>query len=242
MKPSTAMILAAGLGTRLRPLTDTMPKALVPYNGVPMLETLILKLKEAGFHRIVINVHHFADMIEEFVAAKGNFGMEILFSDERDLLRDTGGGIRHARELLQDDNDAPILFHNVDIISDIDLNALCEECCSKENRDTEALLVATRRKSSRYLLFADDRLRGWIRPDTGETKGRYSDSYERMAFGGIHFISQSLLSLMDSWPDKFSIIDFYLSCADSHKIKACKSSMNAGITDIGKMESLFKSL
>lgn len=235
------MILAAGLGTRLRPLTDTLPKALVPYNGTPMLETLILNLKKAGFRRIVINVHHFADKIEDFVASRNFFGMEILFSDERDLLRDTGGGIRHARKLLLETNgDSPILIHNVDIISDTNLTALCEECCSDYNNSTKAFLVATERKSSRYLLFEDDRLRGWIRPDTGETKGSYSDDYRRMAFGGIHLISPTILPLMDSLPEQFSIIDFYLSIADSHIIRYCKSSSDAKITDIGKMENLFQ--
>ena len=117
-----AMIFAAGLGTRLKPLTDSTPKALLPINGKPMLEHVILKLKDAGFHQIAINVHHLGDQIINFLAANNNFGIQIHISDERDYLLDTGGGIKHATAFLQ--GNEPFLIHNVDILSDIDLRAL----------------------------------------------------------------------------------------------------------------------
>ena len=117
-----AMIFAAGLGTRLKPLTDSTPKALLPINGKPMLEHVILKLKDAGFHQIAINIHHLGDQIINFLAANNNFGIQIHISDERDYLLDTGGGIKHATAFLQ--GNEPFLIHNVDILSDIDLRAL----------------------------------------------------------------------------------------------------------------------
>ena len=113
-----AMIFAAGLGTRLRPLTDTMPKALVPVGGEPLLYHVATKLKGAGFDDLVINIHHFPDMIREYVHLQGDFGIKVYFSDESDLLRETGGGIRHARPFLEGGN---FLVHNVDILSDLDL-------------------------------------------------------------------------------------------------------------------------
>ena len=117
-----AMIFAAGLGTRLRPLTDHMPKALVPVAGVPMLQRVILRLKEAGFHDIVINIHHFGEQILDFLKANDNFGVRILISDERGELLDTGGGILKARPLLDDGE--PFLIHNADILTHIDLAAI----------------------------------------------------------------------------------------------------------------------
>jgi MurNAc alpha-1-phosphate uridylyltransferase len=117
MKPY-ALIFAAGLGTRLKPLTDTMPKALVPVGSVPLLERVILRLKESGYRHIVINVHHFAEQIIDFIEQNDSFGISVAISDERDLLRETGGGIKHAAHLLKSDH---FLVHNVDIISDLDI-------------------------------------------------------------------------------------------------------------------------
>ena len=139
-----AMIFAAGLGTRLKPLTDTMPKALVPVAGQPLLWHVIMKLKGAGFERIVVNVHHFADQIIDYLHANDNFGLDIRISDEREQLLETGGGIKKALPLF--DPSEPILIHNVDILSNLDLNAL----------PTDApLLVVSERKTKRYLQFDD---------------------------------------------------------------------------------------
>ncbi|MBR7049803.1 MAG: NTP transferase domain-containing protein, partial [Prevotella sp.] len=156
-----AMIFAAGLGTRLKPLTDTMPKALVRVGGKPLLEHVVLRLKDAGYERIVVNVHHFADQIIDFLKEQNNFGLDIRISDEREALLETGGGIKKALPLF--DPTEPILIHNVDILSNLDLQSL----------PTDApLLVVSQRQTKRYLLFDDDmRLQGWTNIETGEVKG-----------------------------------------------------------------------
>ena len=161
-----AMIFAAGLGTRLRPLTDNMPKALVPVAGKPMLERVILRLKEAGFNEITVNIHHFGEQIIDFLRAHDNFGTEIHISDERGMLLDTGGGIKKARPFL--DGQEPFLVHNADILTDIDLAGLYRHHLES---DAESTLLVSERKTSRYLLFDDDyHLHGWINKSTGEVK------------------------------------------------------------------------
>ncbi len=236
-----ALILAAGLGTRLRPLTDTMPKALVSYQGVPLLERVILRLKGAGVSHIVINIHHFADQIEEFVSAHDSFGVEIAFSDERDLLRDTGGAIKHAEKLLTRDFEdcpsmSPFVVHNVDIVSDVDLkwffNGYREEV-------SPALLLVNYRKTSRYLLFDKNlNLRGWTNETTGEMKGGISAAdlhdYRKFAFSGIHILSGGLFDIMHQWPEKFSIIDFYLSVAEHYSVQGCEAPEGTYLLDVGK--------
>ena len=144
-----AMIFAAGLGSRLKPLTDTMPKALVPVAGCPMLEHVILKLKASGFTEIVINIHHFGEQIIDFLKTNNDFGLTIHISDERDRLLDTGGGIRKAR-LFFENSGEPFLVHNVDILSDMNLKELYD---SHMQSGSVATLLASRRTTSRYLLF-----------------------------------------------------------------------------------------
>lgn len=242
----TAFIFAAGLGTRLKPLTDTMPKALVPYKGEAMLKTLILKLKAAGFERIIINVHHFADMIEKFVYDNNSFGLEILFSDERDLLRDTGGGIKHLAKFFKE-NDKPFLVHNCDIISNMDLKTFYEQHLDD---DSLASLVVNKRESSRYLLFDEGmRLNAWININTGEIKSPYPELYTKpiselqeslnqMAFNGIHIISPRIFKHMAQWPEKFSIIDFYLSICKKEPIRSWRAPSEIYFKDIGKIAEL----
>ena len=158
------MIFAAGLGTRLRPLTDNMPKALVPVAGKTMLERVILKLKDAGFHDITINIHHFGSQIIDFLRANQNFGVDIHISDERGELLDTGGGIKKARPLLE--SNEPFLIHNADILTDLDLNAFYHHHLES---DADATLLTNHRKTSRYLLMnQDNRLCGWTNLSTGE--------------------------------------------------------------------------
>jgi len=162
-----AMIFAAGLGSRLKPLTDTMPKALVPVAGRPMLEHVILKLKAFGFTEIVINIHHFGEQILEFLKVNDNFGLTIHISDERDVLLDTGGGIRKASSFFEN-SDEPFLVHNVDILSNVDLKELYDYHLQT---DGLATLLVSQRKTSRYLLLdAEKRLCGWINKDTGQVK------------------------------------------------------------------------
>lgn len=234
-----ALILAAGLGTRLKPLTDTMPKALIPINGKPMLEHIILKLKAAGFRDIIINIHHFGDQIVDFLIANDNFGVKIKISDERDYLLDTGGAIKHAAKYLQ--GDEPFLVHNVDIISDIDLKVLCDYHLKT---NPLATLLVSKRDTSRYLLFSDEnKLSAWRNHETGEIKSYFPDldpsKYKEYAFGGVHVISQSIFNWMEEWTGKFSIIQFYLSVCAKANIQAYPAS-NLTLIDVGKTSSLEK--
>lgn len=233
-----AMIFAAGLGTRLKPLTDHMPKALVPVAGRPMLEHVILKLKAAGFNELVINIHHFGEQILDFLRANQNFGLTIHISDERDCLLDTGGGIRKAEPFFR--GNEPFLVHNVDILSDTDLKALYEYHRQSGN---DATLLASRRKTIRYLLFDDEkRLCGWINKDTLQTKPEgfaYNpEHYHEYAFSGIHVISPSLFHYMDErWTGKFSIMDFYLQTCHEARIGG-RLTDTLRLIDIGKPETL----
>lgn len=238
--PMKAMIFAAGLGTRLKPLTDNMPKALVPVAGIPMLERVILRLKESGFDDITVNIHHFGQQVIDFLNTHNNFGIQIHISDERDLLLDTGGAIHKARPFL--DGNEPFLVHNADILTDMDLRAFYQHHLGS---NAEASLLVSKRNTSRYLLFDQHyQLKGWTNKNTGEIKPegleyKNGQSYIEMAFGGIHVISPSLFRLMenDRWQGKFSIIPFYLS--------ACQTSRILGYPlqdvhwfDIGKPETL----
>ena len=231
------MIFAAGLGSRLKPLTDNMPKALVPVAGKPMLEHVILKLKEAGFDQIVINIHHLGQQIIDFLQANNNFGVKIYISDERDYLLDTGGGIKKAALFLQ--GDEPFLVHNVDILSNVDLKLLYQQ---HVNNNALATLLVSQRQTSRYLLFnQENKLCGWRNHATGEVKSFYPyfdpQQYTEYAFGGIHVMSPKILDWMEEWTGKFSIIQFYLSICARTDIHAFPLS-NLRLLDIGKPETL----
>lgn len=232
-----AMIFAAGLGTRLKPLTDDVPKALLPIDGKPMLEHIILKLKAAGFDQIVINIHHFGQQIIDFLAANNNFGIQIYVSDERDYLLDTGGGIKKASRFLQ--GKEPFLVHNVDIFSNVDLLQLYNR--HKETNPLATLLVS-QRNTSRYLLFDQhQKLCGWRNHATGEVKSYYPyfdpEQYNEYAFSGIHVMSPKIFDWMEEWTGKFSIINFYLSiCA--HTSLLAYPAENLQLLDVGKPETL----
>ena len=231
------MIFAAGLGTRLKPLTDHMPKALVPVAGKPMLEHVILKLIASGFDEIVINVHHFAEQIIDFLKEKNNFGIKIWISDETEELLDTGGGIKKASSLLNE----PFLVHNADILSNVDLKALYDFHIASEN---DATLLVSPRKTVRYLLFNQtNRLCGWINKDTLQTKPEgfiyQPDEQQEYAFGGIHIISPSLFKHMEGWTGKFSIMDFYLQTCQKAKLGGYAKE-DLQLIDIGKPETLAK--
>lgn len=231
-----AMIFAAGLGTRLKPLTDRMPKALVPVAGKPLLEHVILKLRAAGFNEIVVNVHHFADQIIGFLEAKHRFGIRIEVSDERGQLLDTGGGVRRAAPFF--DDGAPFLVHNVDILSDLDLGALYRHHL---RRDPLATLVVSQRHTSRYLLFTPEgRLRGWLNERTGETKPPAlspTPDLHKLAFAGIHVMSPRVFALMDEWPEVFPIMDFYLAQAATQRIEGYVPPA-FHMLDVGKLDTL----
>ncbi|MDR3141821.1 MAG: nucleotidyltransferase family protein [Tannerellaceae bacterium] len=233
-----AMILAAGLGTRLKPITDNIPKAMAPVNGKPMLERLILKLKTAGFREIVINIHHLGEQIIDFLTANDNFGVKIKISDERDYLLDTGGGIKHAAGFLAESGE-PFLVHNVDILSNVDLKAFYNHHLETNSLAT---LLVSKRDTSRYLLFdKDSKLCAWHNRDTGEIKSFFPDfdpqRYAGYAFGGVHVISPQLFEWMEEWTGKFSIINFYLSVCAKTNIRAY-SPDGLQLIDIGKPEAL----
>lgn len=232
-----AMIFAAGTGSRLKPLTDHTPKALIPIGGKPMLEHVILKLKSSGFDQIVINIHHLGNQIVDFLEANNNFGVRIEISDESDYLLDTGGGIKKATSLLC--GNEPFLIHNVDILSNVDLKKLYD---THVQTNPLATLLVSQRNTSRYLLFnKENRLCGWRNHETGEVKSYYPyfdpDQHNEYAFSGIHVLSPKILELMEEWTGKFSIINFYLAICAKTDIRAYMAD-NLKLLDIGKPETL----
>ena len=231
------MIFAAGLGTRLSPITDNLPKALVPISGKPLLEHIILKLKAAGFDEIIVNIHHFPDLIIDFLKSKNNFDIRIEVSDEREMLLDTGGGIRKAAHFFDDGK--PFLVHNVDIFSNIDLAEVYNE--HLRDCDRLATMVVSKRDTFRYLLFDEKKcLRGWINEKTGETKPEKNisvDSYNKLAYAGIQVVSPKVFQLMEKENEKFPIVDFYLRNCKAEKI-AGYISENLKMLDVGKLDSL----
>lgn len=236
-----ALIVAAGLGTRLKPYTDTLPKALVPVAGRPMLEHRILAMRDAGASQIVVNVHHFAEQIIDFVASH-DFGIEVLISDERTQLLDTGGAVRRALPLFADP-DAPLLIHNVDIFSNADLPAFC---AAHAANGADASLLVSERPSSRQLLFAPDgRLTGWLNSTTGHVKSPFEEiraghieGCTQRAFAGIHVVSPTLRNDIAQWPDVFSIIDYYLAAAATFDIRGIQAPPTFRLVDAGKPDTL----
>lgn len=232
------MIFAAGLGTRLKPLTDHMPKALVSVGGEPLLKRVILKLKEAGVERIVVNVHHFSEQIVDYLKENNNFDTDILISDESQMLLETGGGIKKARPLFE--QSSPVLIHNVDILSNVDLNDFYN--LPLGNTTPAARLIVSSRKTKRYLLFDNTmRLVGWTNIETGEVKSPYPNlnpaDCQMFAFSGIHMVWPELFPLMDDEPDKFPIMDFYLKNCQRVRIEGILKT-DLRLMDVGKQETL----
>ena len=237
-----AMIFAAGLGTRLKPLTDTMPKALVRVGGQPLLWHVIQKLKAAGYERIVVNVHHFAQQIVDYLKENDNFGLDIRISDETSGLLETGGGIKKALPLF--DQDSPVLIHNVDILSNVNLRRIFEFTASAAATDAsvDALLLVSDRKTKRYLLFDDELiLDGWTNIETGEVRSPYKGldplNCKRLAFSGIHMISPRVYPLFDEMPDRFGIIDFYLKFCHQCAFLGYEQK-GLRLLDVGKLDTL----
>jgi NDP-sugar pyrophosphorylase family protein len=205
------MILAAGLGTRLRPLTNDGPKALVEIGGRPLLEITLARLREFGVREVIINVHHFADRIIEYLKANQNFGMRIEVSREEVLL-DTGGGLKKAAWFFLEDSgsEEPFILHNVDVISSIDLPKMTQFHAA--NRAL-ATLAAQDRKTSRYLLFDEEGCLCGRKTEQGQNQvARTAQSPRALAFSGVHIISPRIVSLMIE-ESVFSIIDAYLRLA-----------------------------
>ncbi len=237
-----AMIFAAGLGSRLGEITARIPKAMVEVGGEPMLKRVILKIKETGVSTIVINVHHFASQIEDYLKKNDNFGADIHISDERSLLLDTGGGLLKARHLLE--GNEPILIHNVDILTDFDINRML---AVHESTKADATLLVDERKTSRYLLFNREmRMTGWKNIKDGEIKSPWDNSIIQtshpLAFGGVHIVSPKLFLPLSSYSSNyvFSITPFYTDMCASLNIMGYRPDETYEWHDIGKPESLSK--
>lgn len=219
------------MGTRLKPLTDIIPKALVPVADKPLLQHVIERLQQAGATDVVVNVHHHAGQIRNFLdTTRSNWKCRIRISDETQQLLETGGAIRKAAPLFQGDK---VLIHNVDILSNVNV---CEFYQAAD--DVDALLLVSERKTKRYLVFDDDmRLIGWKNIETGEVKG--NGEGRLLAFSGIHVIGKTLIDDMQSWPDRFPIIDFYLARCINRNIRGYVQD-NLHLLDVGKLDTLEK--
>lgn len=230
-----AMIFAAGLGTRLKPFTDTHPKALTPVNGKPLLQRNIEYLMHFGIRDIIVNVHHFADQIQDFLTEKEDFNCRIRISHEIGEPLETGGGLLHAAWYLAADKE-PFVVMNADILTNLDLGGMY---AYHKRSSPIATLAVTDRKSSRNLLFNEGmRLCGWTNQTTGEIRMAVTPentSYP-YAFSGIHIIDPKIFTLIRQ-TGKFSIIDSYLDLAATHQILGYRHSQDI-IVDVGRPESI----
>ena len=214
MKKPRAMVLAAGLGTRLRPLTDLTPKAMLEFRGRPMIDYILEKLHQNGFSQVVINLHHLASQLRTYLEEHRPDGMELHFSDESGALLDTGGGIVKASELF--DPSAPVLIHNVDILSNIDLGALHKEHLAS---GAMATLAVKERETTRNLLVdPSGRLKGWRDNRSGKQilLGEPAN-LKALAFSGIHILSREIFQHLPT-DGAFSITTAYLELAKNHSI------------------------
>ncbi len=230
------MVFAAGLGTRLNEETREKPKALVKIGGKPLLQHAIEKLKKEGFSEIVVNVHHFSELVIEFINSY-DFDISVLVSDETGKLLDTGGGLKKAAPFLA--GDEPILIFNVDILSNLNLQKPIEVHLQS---GALATLVVRNRQTQRYFKFDHEkRLVGWINKKTGEKIVSVPENFENateMAFSGIHVVSPEIFKLMPA-NDRFSITNFYLELAKNHLIKGYFDESELWM-DVGKPEELAK--
>lgn len=231
------MIFAAGLGTRLKPITDTMPKALVPVAGRPLIAHVMARLQAAGVDDFVVNVHHFADQIITYLAEHQQEGVTVAVSDERDGLLETGGAILKAEPLLGGDD---FLVHNVDILSDLDL----EWFMGQMRPGAVSTLLVSERVTQRYFLFDDDmRLVGWTNVATGEVRTPFEgldvSRCRKLAFAGIHGMSAGIFDAMRAlgFEGRFSIVDFYLKAAAEYAIYGVVAE-DLTLVDVGKLSTL----
>jgi NDP-sugar pyrophosphorylase family protein len=208
-----AMILAAGKGTRLGKITESIPKVLIDINGKSMLRHAVEKCTASGFDDIIINVHHFADMVEVEIDKLRKLGFRITISDEREILLETGGGLYHARKFFGKD---PFLLYNADIITDLDISQLVNH----HNRNRSLATLAVRnRPGVRYLLVDDEhRLRGWCNKSTGERiiTGSRTRKLTEIAFSSIHIIDPEIFNYMSE--GIYTMTALYLQLASKHKI------------------------
>lgn len=224
-----AMILAAGLGTRLKPFTDHHPKALAPVNGKPVLQRNVEYLQKHGIYEVIVNVHHFAGQVMDAIEKNNGWGSYITISDESDEVLETGGGILKAAWFLKDSE--PFVVMNADILTDLDLGIMINKHLESQPIGT---LAVTSRSSSRALLFnPDHKLCGWRNDKTGETKGTPG---QPKAFSGVQVLSPAIFNHI-RFSGKFSMIDVYLDLCGEHQFKAFDHSESL-FMDIGSPEKL----
>ncbi|MEO6681271.1 MAG: nucleotidyltransferase family protein [Ginsengibacter sp.] len=231
-----AMILAAGLGTRLKPFTNNHPKALAVVNGKTLLQRNIEYLASYGFQEVIVNVHHFADQIINVLEKNQGFGSEITISDETDEVLETGGGIKKSAWFLGKDT-SPCLVMNVDILTDLNLKEMLSYHIEKK---PIATLAVTLRDTSRYFLFdKKEQLCGWKNVKTGEEKiSKQEDTYVPKAFSGIQILSPEIFTSINQ-TGKFSMVDIYLELAKSSTILGYEHDFSKFV-DAGKPESILK--
>lgn len=251
------LILAAGMGTRLKPLTEYIPKALVPIKGIPLIQRIAKRLLFSNAERrnvtLTVNVHHHADQMENFLSLLSKaWQTEIIISSERNRLLNTGGAVKKALQSLEKAGKVaysePLFIHNVDILSNLNIDAFC-----KGTADAAATLLVSKRKTKRYLVFNKDMvLVGWTNVDNKEVKspfpevlalaGKEEKAFEEkglslFAFSGIHLLNPVLFPEFQSWPEAFSIIDFYLASCEKHRILG-RVMPETKILDVGKLDTL----
>lgn len=229
------MVFAAGLGTRLYPITQSIPKALVEVNHKPLIEIVIHRLISYGITEIIINLHHFGDQVKRFIQERNHFGIDIQFSDETGQLLDTGGGLKKASWFFADGK--PFIIHNVDVISNLDLGKMIEFHLSV---GALATLAVRKRSSSRYIYFdGNNSLCGWENTRTAEkVMVRTTEKVNQFAFSGIQVVDPLIFSHIQQ-TGKFSIIEVYLKIASMRKIQAFDHSESLWV-DVGKPDSLEK--
>ncbi|NCC70813.1 nucleotidyltransferase family protein [bacterium] len=212
-----ALILAAGLGTRLKPFTDKMPKALVTFDNKPIIDFLIEKLFKSGINEIAVNLHHYSNTLKKYLIENNIFNVNFYFSDESNLLLDTGGAIKKASDFLN--NNEPFFVHNVDVFSNIDLNEMYDFHLKSGNLVT---IAVRNRYTSRYFLFdSENVLCGWRNTKTNEeiiTRNNLSEYYQ-LAFSGIQIINSEVFEMMPT-ENKFSLVDLYVKLSSNNKIGA----------------------
>ncbi|MBK8489607.1 MAG: nucleotidyltransferase family protein [Saprospirales bacterium] len=239
-----AMLLAAGLGTRLKPLTDHKPKALVEVGGMTLLERSIHLLKRYGVDAIILNVHHYGELIVQFLEKKAYFGIPITLSDERDQLLDTGGGLKKASWFF--DTNEPFLIYNVDVLTNMDLGSIFRK---HQENSCLATLAVRHREASRYFLFDSGlQLAGWRNRKTDQIRwcGVRVDPVEELAFSGIQVLDPAIFSYFPE-ENVFSLVELYLRCGAKEKICGFIHDdslwMDAGkVSDLEEAERLAKSL
>lgn len=238
-----ALIFAAGLGTRLRPLTDSCPKALVEVGGEPILGRVIRSVVRAGATSVTVNVHHFAPMVTDWLSSR-DFGVPVSVSDESSLLLDTGGGLLKARPMLDDGSSEPILIHNADILTDASLRQLAE---AHRASGSDVTLMVSPRQSSRALLFDSAmNLAGWLNRTSGQTMPEdiRPAEFTELAFSGVHMVSPGVFPALAQYAGNtgavFPIVPFYLSMIGHMTMRGWIQPKETAWFDIGRPESLMR--